>query len=265
MWHWIRDQHRRKILETPFPSSWETLLEKNVFHFRRLNEDERKELRALVQIFIAEKNWEGCGGLELTDEILTTVAAEACLMILALPHDLYKNVKTILIYPSTVAPPVRKTGVFELVTSPVMPANPLLGEAFHGGPIILAWDYAKQTARHPETGHNVVYHEFAHKLDMLDGHADGTPPLGDREHYREWVTICAREFLSLREATAHGHPTFLDAYGATNEAEFFAVITEQFFDQPAKMEKRHPDLYRILRNFYHQDPALRDRETALPA
>jgi Mlc titration factor MtfA (ptsG expression regulator) len=260
MWHWLRDHRRRKLLETPFPISWETLLTTNVAHYQRLTEAERKELRELVQVFIAEKNWEGCGGLALTDEIRTTIAAEACLMILALPHDLYRNVKTILVYPSTVVPPARRTGVFELVTSPLAPANPILGEAFPDGPVILVWDYAKQTARHPETGHNVVYHEFAHKLDMLDGRADGTPPLPDREHYREWVEVCAREFLRLRDESAHGRSSFLDSYGATNEAEFFAVITEQFFDRPVGMEKHHPDLYRILRDFYHQDPALRDRE-----
>jgi Mlc titration factor MtfA (ptsG expression regulator) len=260
MWHWLRDRRRRKILETPFPRSWEALLAANVAHYRRLNELERKELRDLIQVFICEKNWEGCGGLALTDEIRVTIAAEACLMILALPHDLYRNVNTILIYPSTVVPPVRQMGVFEVVTSPLVPANPILGEAFPSGPVILVWDYVKQTARHPETGHNVVYHEFAHKLDMFEGRPDGTPPLPDREHYREWAEICAREFLCLREESARGHSTFLDPYGATNEAEFFAVITEQFFDRPAGMETYHPDLYRILRGFYRQDPALRDRE-----
>jgi Mlc titration factor MtfA (ptsG expression regulator) len=262
MWHWIRDHQRRKILETSFPQSWEAILTANVAHYQRLNEAERKQLHDLIQVFVAEKNWEGCGGLTLTAEIQVTIAAQACLMILALPHDLYRNVESIFIYPSTVVTPERQPRVFESARAPVSSSMPILGEAMLGGPVILVWDNIKKTARHPEMGHNVVYHEFAHKLDMLDGRANGTPPLENRDQYRQWVEICSKEFLRLRSDSQKGRPTFLDSYGATNEAEFFAVITEQFFDRPKSMQKHQPELYRILSAFYHQDPALRDHSQA---
>ena len=119
------------------------------------------------------------------------------------------------------------------------------------------WDAVERTGRHPESGHNVVYHEFAHKLDMLDGSADGTPPLHGRDDYRRWVEICAREYRALRAQAKRGQRSFLDAYGATSEAEFFAVATGQFFDAPVALRRHHPELYAVLEAFYRQDPATR--------
>jgi Mlc titration factor MtfA (ptsG expression regulator) len=136
-------------------------------------------------------------------------------------------------------------------------AHPIIGQAFQQGPVIIIWDAALHGGRHPELGHNVVYHEFAHKLDMLDGAADGTPPLRDRAEYRDWVQTCSREYLRLKHDAERGKKSFLNAYGATNEAEFFAVATEQFFDQPLLMIKHAPDLYRVLKEYYRQDPAQR--------
>jgi Mlc titration factor MtfA (ptsG expression regulator) len=258
MWHWIRDHHRQEILKTPFPLAWEKILQTNVAHYRRLDDSERGKLRELVQVFVAEKHWEGCGGLNLNDEIRVTIAAEACVMILALPHDLYRRVESIFIYPSTVVTPQHQPGVFESVRTPISTGVPILGEAQLRGPVILVWDSVRNSARHPETGHNVVYHEFAHKLDMLDGTADGTPPLENKDQYRRWIQVCEKEFLKLRSDSLNGRVSFLDSYGATNEAEFFAVITEQFFDQPAAMLKHHPDLYEILSGYYRQDPVQQD-------
>ena len=206
---------------------------------------------------MAEKHWEGCGGLVLDDEIRVVIAGHACLLVLALPHELYRNVQTILVYPSTVVVPPRPLGAFEVARSPLPGATPVVGQALHAGPVVLVWDAIVRAARHPERGHNVVYHEFAHKLDMLDGSADGTPPLRDRAEYRRWVEICSREYLALRQRAERGLPTFLDAYGATNEAEFFAVATEQFFDAGPQLRTHHPDLYAVLAGFYRQDPAAR--------
>lgn len=257
MWAWLEKQHRKKILATPFPAEWEAILEKNLLHYRQLPPAEQKTLRELTQVFVTEKNWEGCGGLALTDEIRLTIAGQACLLVLALPHDLYANVNSILVYPSTVVRPERKLGVFEITNRPEKAPVPLLGEAHLHGPVILVWDSILQSARHPETGHNLVYHEFAHKIDMADGQADGTPPLASRAEIREWAEICSKEFLKLRKLSEKGKHTFLDSYGAVNEAEFFAVLTEQFFDRPAGLLSHHPDLYRIMSSFYRQDPVAR--------
>jgi Mlc titration factor MtfA (ptsG expression regulator) len=257
MLHWITDHRRKKLAAAPFPPSWEAILRRNVAHYARLTTAEQEHLRGLIKIFIAEKSWEGAGGLELTDEIRVTISAQACLLLLGLPHDFYRNVQSIVVYPSTVVPPQHRPGFFETPTAPLEAVHPIIGRAFQQGPVIIIWDAALRGSRHPEYGHNVIYHEFAHKLDMLDGAADGTPPLRDRSEYRRWVAICSREYLRLKDDARKGRHTFLDAYGATNEAEFFAVATEHFFDRPQQMKTHAPELYHVLQAYYRQDPAKR--------
>jgi len=257
MFRWFINRRRKKLTRTPFPPLWEDIIRRNVGHYCFLKDAERAHLRALIQVFLSEKHWEGAGGLELTDEIRVTVSAQACLLLLGLPHDYYKNVESIIVYPSTVVPPPRKPGFFENTIAPADLAQPIIGQAFQQGPVIIIWDAALRGGRHPKSGHNVIYHEFAHKLDMLDGMADGTPPLRDRAEYREWVLTCSQEYLRLKNRTEKGKKSFLDAYAATNEAEFFAVATEQFFDQPRLMIKHAPDLYLVLKKYYCQDPSER--------
>jgi Mlc titration factor MtfA (ptsG expression regulator) len=258
MFEWWHERKRAEILETPFPEAWHELLRRNVAHYARLDDDERRRLRELTQVFIAEKSWEGCGGLELTDEMRVTIAAQACLLVLELPHRMYRDVESILVYPSAVLRPERAQGVF--VRSPDLVAQgdvALLGEAHLRGPVVLAWDRVLRDGQRPQDGHNLVYHEFAHKLDMLDGSADGTPPLASRDELAQWAQACERAFLALRDEAKRGEDTLLDAYGATNEAEFFAVATEHFFDRPRTLRKQLPELYAVLARFYRQDPAAR--------
>jgi Mlc titration factor MtfA (ptsG expression regulator) len=257
MFEWWAERRRSKILEEPFPALGVAVLERNVKHYGRLDVDAQRRLRDLVQVFVAEKRWEGCGGLDLSEEMKLTIAAQACLLVLALPHRLYENVDAILVYPSTVLRPAPKLGVFTR-SGAVLASGPiaLLGEAHHvRGPVVLAWDRVLRDGRQPHDGHNLVYHEFAHKLDMLDGHADGTPPLATPEERQRWRTVCERVFLELRARAERGEPTFLDEYGATNEAEFFAVATEHFFDQPRALRDAERELYEVLSAFYRQDPA----------
>jgi Mlc titration factor MtfA (ptsG expression regulator) len=261
MFHWIRDHHRDEVRKRPFPPEWDSFVRANVAHYSMLDDAERTELCATMQVFLEEKHWEGCGGLDLTDEIRVTIAAQACLLQLGLPHDYYRNVESILVYPSTVVTPEHQPGVFERVGSPVDAPTPILGQSFAQGPVILVWDAVLHDARHPEQGHNLVYHEFAHKLDLLDGTADGTPPFGDRDQIAEWVSVCSREFLRLRGLAEKGYKTFLDSYGAKNEAEFFAVATEEFFDRPLALQQHAPDLYHVLSAYYRQDPAGRVNRT----
>jgi Mlc titration factor MtfA (ptsG expression regulator) len=214
-------------------------------------------MRDFVAIFIAEKSWEGCGGLEIDDEIRVTIAAQAGLLVLGREHRFFYNVRSVLVYPSTIVTPERGLGSFQVPDAPVASGVPILGEAQLRGPVILVWDAVRHGARHPEQGHDVVYHEFAHKLDMQDGAADGTPPRETREELRRWAEVCGKAFLNLRDRVSRGKSTFLDQYGATNEAEFFAVATEFFFDKPMAMQRHEPDLYGLLRDFYGQDPATR--------
>ncbi len=255
---WLDERRRKKILATPFPEAWATVLERNMAHYGYLDAAERGRLRDLIQLFIAEKDWEGCNGLELSDEIRVTIAGQACLLVLELDHVLYANVETILVYPSTFVPRRAESSIFALpgVEQTMLP---LLGEAHRRGPVILTWDAIRRSGRHPELGHNVVYHEFAHKLDMLDGAVDGVPPLGNAHEYERWERVCKREFQHLRELSDAGSEGVLDPYGSTDEAEFFAVVTEAFFDVPVELAERHPDLYEVLSAFYRQDPAARQR------
>ncbi len=264
MWNWFRDNRRKKILAAPFLSEWERHIQNSIPYYQHLNNEEKKRLQDLIQIFIAEKHWLGCNNLELTDEIRVVIAAHACLLILALPSDYCRKVESIYVYPTTILSPERPKGFFEVSTTPAHGAMPILGEAHHRGPVILVWDAVKGETRHPEHGHNVVYHEFAHKLDMLDGSADGTPPLTTTEEYQLWIEVCSQEYLELSHKIKQGEPTFFDSYAATNEAEFFAVVTENFFSKPEQTKHYHPELYQVLHEFYRQDPAQKVLNSQLP-
>lgn len=251
---WLRRRRRRKWHAQPFPAEWTAFIAQHCAHWQQLRDFERRQLERLVQVFVAEKEWEGCGGLEITDEVRVTIAAQACILLLGLEHDYFRNVRSVVVYPSTVVAPAGGGSVFH--------SNehvPVLGQAMLRGPIVLVWDAVLRGAEHPERGHNVVYHEFAHKLDMLDGLIDGTPCLLDGEHMKRWVAVCSRVYADLCERAEKGKGTLLDKYGATNVAEFFAVATEYFFNKPIQLQKKRPQLYDLLEDFYHQDPASREQ------
>jgi Mlc titration factor MtfA (ptsG expression regulator) len=253
---------RRRVLARPFPPAWREHLRAGMAHYARLSSEQRSLLEQLVQLLVAEKHWEGLGGLELTDEVRVTIAGQAGLLLLGFTRDavhanLYRNVLSILVYPTTVMPRRAQASVFA-APHVVRPIVPVLGEAHAQGPVVLTWDAVRRGGIHPELGHNVVYHEFAHKLDMLDGYSDGTPPLATRAANARWTAVCTREYEALRAAFERGEPTFLDPYAATSASEFFAVATELFFDRPRQLRAAHPELYEVLRDFYRQDPALVD-------
>lgn len=255
MWRFLQQRRRRAILSQPFPETFRAIMQRNLGYLRGLDAQQRKQLEELVQVFLAEKRFEGCGGLRLTDEIRVTIASAACVLLLGLDHDMYRQVQSILVYPSAVFAPERPAMVFELPTAARAPVHPLLGEAHLGGPVIVAWDAARRDCRHPRSGHNVVFHEFAHKLDMLDGQIDGTPPLRGSRELQRWADVCSQVYLELRAQAERGQPTFMDAYAGISEAEFFAVATETFFEQPERMLAEQPQLYAVLHEFYRQDPA----------
>lgn len=255
---WLDERRRKRILQAPFPEEWTQALRRNMVHFAYLDADEQRRLCDLIQLFIHDTHWEGCAGLELTDEIKVSIAGQACLLVLNLEHVQYANVETILVYPSTFVPRRVEGSIF---ANPgiVNPALPLLGEAHQRGPVILTWDAVQRSGRHPELGQNVVYHEFAHKLDMLDGAVDGVPPLKDRAAYERWESVYKAEYERLRELSAQGREGLLDPYGSTDPAEFFAVVTEAFFDRPLELVAQHPELYQESSAFYRQDTAARER------
>ena len=256
--HPIRDLRRRSLLSEPFPEEWVGYIEKNVGHYPLLTSDEKTRLLNDARVFVAEKAWEAAGGHELSDEMRITIAAEACLLLLgwddARRVDLYANVRTVIVYPTGFH------AVHEKAEGPVRSADPAaeLGEAWSSDlPVVLSWLSARDGSERPDDGHNVVLHEFAHKLDMLNGSADGVPPLENDEAADEWANVLSEEYALLTHDAERGHSTLLDTYGATNEAEFFAVTTEAFFERAPRMLREKPRLYEAFSRFYRQDTAAR--------
>ena len=241
--------HRRKGL----PDNWAEIVENSVAVWRVLDDGEREVLEGTSDWLLRHKHWEAAQGFALTDEITVTIATQAALLVLGLSVADYRNVSAIIVYPTA----MRSRGVYAgPVWGTVTDSDvPVLGEAHDGrGPVLLAWDEAEEAARNPGSGHNVVFHEFAHKLDMLDDIIDGTPPLERRADLDRWVEV----FTEAYDALGGGieRPP-LQSYGATNPSEFFAVATEAFFDVPVALEQREPKLYEVLRDFFKQDPAAR--------
>ena len=212
MFNWFTNRRRNKIIQAPFPSVWEDIIRRNVAHYCMLEDAERAHLRALIQVFIAEKHWEGAGGLELTDEIRVTISAQACLLLLGLPHDYYRNVESIIVYPSTVVPPQRRLGFFENTFAPVELEHPIIGQAFQQGPIIIIWDAALLGGRQPESGHNVIYHElptnWTCSMARPMGHlhyATGTNIVTGSRHVR--VNTCVSNTTPKRGRNRSSMPT----------------------------------------------------------
>jgi Mlc titration factor MtfA (ptsG expression regulator) len=257
MFPWLKQERRREALATPFPPEWLEYLRENVVHYAALTEAEQTKLRNDLRIFVAEKNWEGCGGLIITDEMRVTIAAQACLLILALDVDYFPSVWSVLVYPGAFQTPVPDT----LKTiDEIDEWLPTLGQAMHRGPVVLAWDSVVAGGRNQDRGGNVVYHEFAHQLDFLDGAANGVPLLEDAAQYQWWDRVMRAEYRRLCRALDQGRRTFLRMDAATNEVEFFAVATEYFFGRPAALADRRPRLYALLRDYYRQDPARRQAQ-----
>jgi Mlc titration factor MtfA (ptsG expression regulator) len=241
----------RVLPRQPIPAAWYAVLEQRVPLARALAAEERERLLRLVQVFLAEKRVEGCQGLVVTEEMKVTIAAAACLLLLHVPGTCYPTVRTVLVYPSSFVPKYTRPPERDHI---VQPPVPLVGQSWRGGVVVLSWDDVLSSARDPADGHNVVLHEFAHQLDREDGDAEGTPLLPGGA-LRAWARVLAAEYERLRRDAAAGRPSVLDAYGATDPAEFFAVATETFFEKPAELEREHPALYTQLKQFYGQDPA----------
>ncbi len=245
----IKARRRHRLLSAPFPEEWTRILIKNLPPYRHLPADLRQQLHDRIRIFIGEKSFEGCGGLELSDEIRVTIAAQACLLLLNRGSDCYPKLYSILVYPSTYV-----VGVRPHLNPQPSEASIRLGESWHHGAVVLAWDSVRQGAVNFADGHNVTMHEFAHQLDQQAGRADGTPILPTRSAYSSWSRVFSREYELLQRGVEKGEKSAIDRYGATNPAEFFAVATEIFFEKPRTLKKKHPELYRELQEFYRVDP-----------
>src|SRR5437588_6418807 len=252
MFSLLKQRRRRRLQARPFPKKWLMLIQRHFVFFPSLSGSDRAELLGHIQVFLAEKRFEGCGGFEITDEVRVTIAAQACLLLLHRRTDYFPGLLTILVYPLTyMAEEKRQVGEHLWQEGTVS----RLGETGRRmGSLVLSWGAVKHGAADPSDGKNVVLHEFAHQLDFENQAADGVPALATREQQLAWSEVMRTEFASLRAADKTGIPTLLDTYGATDPAEFFAVSVEAFFERPSALRSRHPKFYAELQRYFNQSP-----------
>lgn len=242
---------RRRALERSFPDAWKHLLAQRVVLYRVLPPQLRENLHRSILLFLLEKTFEGCDGLTVTEDMKVIIAAEACLLRVNMTEKQYKNLRSILLYPHAyVSLQTRLTDGYVVRQEDTCRA----GESWTLGDVVLAWDIANQTAHTTHAASNVVLHEFAHQLDHENGAMDGVPRLDSAAAYAEWQRIIGAAYTTFTARVAHGAPHFMDAYGATNPAEFFAVATETFFTQPEAFHAHEPAVYQTLASYYRVDP-----------
>jgi len=245
------EYRRWRVRQQPFPEAWREILRRRVPYFRLLPADLQLQLKKRIQVFLAEKPFIGCAGLEVTDEMRVTIAAQACLLVLNRWTNDFANLRQILVYPGAfIVDRVHTDGAGVLQDR----RHVLSGESWSQGQVILSWDDVVEGASVVDDGRNVVIHEFAHQLDQENGHANGAPVLGGRRRRERWATVLGEEFVELQGRAEHGEPSLLSHYGATNPAEFFAVASEVFFEQAERMAVEHSELYRELSRFYRVNP-----------
>jgi Mlc titration factor MtfA (ptsG expression regulator) len=265
----IKNRRRARLMQTPLPPQWRAIIDANAPLCTRLPAPLRTELEGRVQVFLNEKEFEGCAGQAITDDVRVTVAALACLLLLNRENDYYPRMGSILVYPNAFRVKHRHVDEHGFETE-VEEEN--LGEAWERGSVILSWEDALIDAREPDDGFNVAIHEFAHQLDMEDGYPNGTPLLADKEKYQRWQEVMTREYEALKRLAdtlddyppdywdnefrpRHVHADVLDVYGAEDPAEFFAVATEAFFEDALRLKAHHRELYAALSDYYCLDPA----------
>ncbi len=242
---------RRSWRAQPFPDAWREILRQRVPYVRHMPADLQLQLKRHIQVLLAEKEFVGCDGLEMTDEIRVTIAAQACLLLLNRRTDYFPGLQHVLVYPDSFQ--VKRVH-HDMAGVQHERRQVLAGESWSQGKVILSWRDVVKGASTVDDGRNVVVHEFAHQLDQEDGQANGLPVLGRRDLQQHWAEVFSREFSLLQQQAAMGEPSLLDHYGATDPAEFFAVASEVFFEQPSVLAERHPELYALLSRFYRINP-----------
>lgn len=244
-------RRRARALAAPFPASWDALLARRLEPYAGLAPAERGQLQDLVRLFLAEKYFHGCGGLDVSEEMRVCIAAQACLLLLNRSTRVFPGLQHILLYPAAF---VREGEEWHEDGTVSEGSTELLGESWDAGKVILSWEDVDRDLDDSGDGFNVVLHEFAHQLDSESGSENGTPPLPAADA-DQWARVMTREYEALAAAAGGEEETLLDPYGASAPAEFFAVTTETFFELPDQLRERHPELFTLLRRYYRVDPA----------
>ena len=247
----VRRARRKRLREAASPADLDSVLKQHVPLYSTKPAELQQQLLGHTNVFLAEKEFIGCGGQEITDEIRYIVAGTACILLLNREPAYFPGFTSILIYPDTFqSSEIHYDGEVE-----VHERTARAGESWHRGPIVLSWGDVVRGIANPGDGFNVVLHEFAHKLDEQSDGTDGVPSLQNADHFDEWVEVLTQEYEALETRVHHGDNRVLDDYALTSPPEFFAVATESFFEKSREMKKRLPDLYERLSRFYRVDPA----------
>ena len=252
--YWMH-YRRSRLRAGAFPAAWRKILQRRVPLVRRLPANLQLQLKKNMQVFIAEKSFLGCAGLHITEEMRVVIAAQACLLILNRATDYFANVRQVLVYPGAFL--VNRTAM-DYAGVQQENRHALAGESWSQGQVILSWQDTVEGAAVPDDGRNVVIHEFAHQLDQENGAARGAPPptLGDKQYdAKRWSQVFHAAYAHLQSEAVHGVQGLINHYGAQDPAEFFAVVSEVFFEQPTKLAAHYPALYAELSGYYKVDPA----------
>lgn len=248
MFDFLKSGRRKQLRETPLDQAAWAMLDETVPMLRELPAERRARLGGLIQIFLDEKHFEGGRGFEVTEDMKLVIAAEACLLLVYRHEEVpYPDLVNVIVYESAWRTK-RSEHLGGGVSIESDGAN--LGESWSVDTVILSWARVERDARNGTDGHNVALHEFAHQLDAQDGLVDGAPELPTRERYAAWSRVFSAEFETLRGS----EQSDIDHYGAESPAEFFAVVTEQFFERPHSLQHNHPALFEQLEKFYGFDP-----------
>jgi MtfA peptidase len=251
----LRHRRRARLRERPLTGERLQILERVPF-YRALSEADQRELRGHTQVFLAEKYFEGCAGLRVTDEMRMSIAAQACRLLLHRETGYYPGLRSVLVYPARYIANGRMLGPAGMVTEGL---TVRAGESWSwpvaGGPVVLSWRDALAGSADGTDGRNVVYHEFAHQLDAESGAMEGAPALPTPDAHRDWMREMGEAQRALAADLSAGRPTPLDPYAAENPAEFFAVLTEMFFERPADVLLWRRGVYEQMRGYFNPDPA----------
>ena len=247
----MRLWRRQRIARQPYPAAWRDIVRRYVPLVRELPAAQQLRLKKHIQVLLQEVPFIGCAGLEVTDRIRVTIAAQAAFLLLGRGGS-FGNLREVLVYPGHFVVPRSEPGVGGVMHEG---RDVLAGQSWQRGQVILAWAAVREGAADPHDGANVVMHEFAHQLDQNSGAANGAPYVGRSALQQDWARVMNQEFNALIARLARREPSVIDPYAATSPAEFFAVTTELFFERPDALAAESPALFEQLRRCYRLDPS----------
>ncbi len=248
--NWSKRQRLHRILSQPLSADHRTLVEHQVPITSKLPPDLRNKLEGKVNRFLDQVQFTGCNGLEITEEIRVSIAAQACLLVVN-SETWYNNLTTVLVYPDAFKSRQTQHNGYVVIEREIVRT----GESWSRGPVILSWFHSQQGAANATDGHNVVFHEFAHQIDDLSGRTDGVPNLSSNQKFSDWARVFDTAYNKHVQLVQMGRSTVIDAYGAEGYEEFFAVSVEVFFEKPASLKREEPEVYEQLAMVFQLDPS----------